>query len=96
MDRNKINLLGIISVVGIVLVFSTYDFSMEKQSVNSALAEEGPDLSSQPFHMQFVSEEVCLACHAQEKELAQFGLTAPKIAHELRESCTSCHELPRS
>ena len=96
MERSKLILLGIVSVVGVLFVLGTYNFSTGTDSVNSGLAEEAPELSSQPFHMQFLSEEVCLACHAQEKVLAQFGLTAPKIAHEPSESCSSCHKLPQS
>lgn len=48
--------------------------------------EEGP-------HQKFVDEKSCLKCHAQEINIPGLG-TAPKIPHEYRPNCISCHYLP--
>jgi hypothetical protein len=44
-------------------------------------------------HQKFVSEEACLSCHQNSITIPSVG-TTPKIAHEFRKNCTSCHLLP--
>lgn len=97
MDR-RLMLLGFVGIMGLVLVITTYsqNFKSDIPPDLNELKEKAPPLSDHPFHLSFISEEVCLACHAQKKELPAFGLTAPKIAHEPRVNCVNCHAIPKS
>ena len=56
------------------------------------LSDLFPDRPNGP-HQKFVSEEACLACHQNSITIPSVG-TTPKIAHEFRKNCTSCHLLP--
>lgn len=52
-----------------------------------------PDIENGP-HQKFQSEKECLSCHIDEKLVENVGI-APKINHEIRRNCTSCHLLPK-
>ena len=56
------------------------------------LSDLFPDRPNGP-HQKFVSEEACLSCHQNSITIPSVG-TTPKIAHEFRKNCTSCHLLP--
>ncbi len=95
MEPRRNALLSVIVVAGLLLVYLVYGPSLFTGLTLGQSTGTPPPLSSQPFHQSFISEETCLACHAQERELPAFGLTAPEIGHELRKDCVSCHQLPR-
>lgn len=91
-------LLAFVGIMGLILVYMTYS-PITKSDIppdQKELMEKAPPLSDYPFHLSFISEEVCLACHAQEKELPSLGLTAPEIGHEPRVNCVNCHVIPKS
>ncbi len=46
-------------------------------------------------HQKFVNEKSCLKCHKQEITIPGLG-EVPKIPHEFRSDCVSCHLLPPS
>ena len=94
LDSRRIVVLSIIVLAGALLVYLVYQPSFSTSRTAKVQPTDAPALSAHPFHQAFVSEEECLKCHAREKELAAFGLVAPKIGHELRNDCMECHGLP--
>ncbi len=56
------------------------------------LSDLFPDREDGP-HQKYIDEKSCLACHKQEMEIPGVGLI-PKIPHEFRPDCVSCHFLP--
>lgn len=56
------------------------------------LSDLFPDREDGP-HQKYIDEKSCLACHKQEMEIPGLGLI-PKIPHEFRPDCVSCHFLP--
>lgn len=95
MEPRKTALLIMSILAGLALVMLVYKPSLSKQpEVVQSTVGLPPPLSDLPFHGAFINEETCLQCHAEGKALPTFGLTAPKIKHELRENCVSCHALP--
>jgi len=48
--------------------------------------EQGP-------HQKYIDEKSCLKCHKNEITIPGVGLV-PKIPHEFRPDCVSCHFLP--
>ena len=83
-------------MAGLLLTYLVYRPTFRTGSRTDKIEGIAPALSAQPFHQSFVSEEVCLKCHAQKRELPAFGLVAPKIPHEVRRQCVGCHLLPSS
>lgn len=87
----------IIAGVGSLYVLSVFgdginlDFIPEK-TTPPPLSDLFPDRPNGP-HQEFVSEEGCLACHQTGVDIPNIG-KAPKIKHEFRKNCTSCHLLP--
>lgn len=55
-----------------------------------------PALSGVPFHKSYIDDATCLTCHKNGRKLDIMGQTyiAPKIKHDVRKKCTSCHALP--
>lgn len=58
--------------------------------------QRAPALPAIPFHQSFVNEETCLQCHRESRQINLQGeiLETPKMAHEFRDACVSCHQLP--
>jgi cytochrome c551/c552 len=94
LNTRKATFLTSIIIAGALLVYVVYRPELSKAARPGSVNETAPALSAHPFHQAFVSEEACLACHAQERDLPAFGLVAPRIAHEVRKECDSCHQLP--
>ncbi|MCH7497986.1 MAG: hypothetical protein IH971_09055 [Candidatus Marinimicrobia bacterium] len=94
MERPRSALISVIVVAGLLLVYLVYRPSFAGRLSLGASVATPPPLSAQPFHASFVSEEVCLQCHAQGKELPSLGLVAKKVPHEPRRNCVTCHLLP--
>ncbi len=85
-------LLILAALAGVILVYTLYQPVWWAD--RGATAEQPPPLSDQPFHQSYVNDEVCLTCHAQEKEIPAFDLVAPKMGHDLHKNCGECHQLP--
>ena len=68
------------------------DFFVEEKTP-PLLSDLFPDRINGP-HQEFVSEEACLSCHQSSISIPNIGIT-PKIAHEFRKNCTTCHLLPK-
>ena len=84
-------------IAGLALVLLVYGPDMFRGGTDGrGAADNPPSLSPLPFHQEFVSEEVCLNCHAQGKELPMFDLVAQGMPHDPRENCVECHPLPPS
>ena len=87
----------LIAGVGCLYVLSVFgeginfNFIPEK-TTPPPLSDLFPDRDKGP-HQEFVSEEACLACHQTGVDIPNIG-KAPKIKHEFRKNCTSCHLLP--
>lgn len=103
---NKPVVYSLIAAVGIILVFVVYvkqDYEViVEPEINSSIMIDGkipPQLSDlfpnrdQGPHQKYVDEKSCLACHKQEITIPGVGLV-PKILHEFRPDCVSCHILP--
>jgi hypothetical protein len=56
-----------------------------------------PPLSDLPFHRSYIDEDTCLRCHATSRVIDLMGQSyeTPKMAHEPRKDCVTCHQLPR-
>lgn len=94
---------SIICIFGLFFVFTIYEqefmsiFS-KNEIVDDKLAPQLSDLfSDRPDgpHQKFTTVENCLRCHKDGVEIPGMG-KAPKIKHELRPNCISCHKLPAS
>ena len=94
MDRGKAGLLSVIIVAGLLLVIMVYQPKVSTGIRVGTAGATPPPLSPQPFHQSFISEEVCLRCHAQGRDLPAFDLVAKKMPHEPRRMCVACHQLP--
>jgi len=91
----------IICLFGLLFVFTIYEqefmsaFS-KKEIINEKPAPQLSDLfSDRPDgpHQKFSTKENCLRCHETGVETPGMG-KAPKIPHEVRPNCISCHKLP--
>ena len=90
-------LVALSLIAGLLLVILVYGPGMfNDRTTDRSGSENPPSPSPLPFHLEFVSEEVCLNCHAHGKELPMFDLVAQGIPHEPREQCVGCHLLPPS
>ncbi len=85
-------LLILTALAGVMLVYALYQPVLWAD--RGASSEQPPPLSNQPFHQSYVSDEICLTCHAQEKDLPAFDLVAPAMGHDLSKNCDECHQLP--
>ncbi|MCH8328737.1 MAG: hypothetical protein IID15_09500 [Candidatus Marinimicrobia bacterium] len=95
MEPRKNVLLSVALLAGLALIIMVYQPSLPSMPKAAAtVVGLPPPLSDFPPHGAFINEETCLNCHAEGKALPAFGLTAPKIKHEPRENCVSCHALP--
>ncbi|MFQ6677811.1 MAG: hypothetical protein ACE5D0_05755 [Fidelibacterota bacterium] len=103
---NKIAVYSLTSLAGILLVFTInlkQDFGKDEVSkmsqpiiVDGKIAPQLSDLfegRDEGPHQEFNDENSCLKCHKQEIEIPGLG-TVPKIPHEFRKDCISCHLLP--
>ncbi len=86
--------MAAVLVAGLLLVYLVYQPTMSTGLTLGDSSATPLPLSAQPFHASFISEEVCLQCHAQERELPAFDLVAKKMPHEPRRNCVACHLLP--
>ena len=102
---NKPIVYSLIVLAGIVLAGITYlKQDMDKPvepKLNPSIMIDGkipPQLSDlfpdrdQGPHQKYIDEKSCLACHKQEITIPGVGLV-PKIPHEYRPDCVSCHFL---
>mgnify|MGYP002629841217 CR=1 FL=1 len=95
-NKKETLVFSIICILGLLLVFSVYGDDLFPGSQNTGdidppqLTDLFPDRPNGP-HQKFVSKESCLKCHGEGVEIPGMG-TAPKIKHEVREDCTSCHK----
>ena len=60
---------------------------------NSSSNNNPPRLSNIGPHRKFIDERTCLGCHQNGLDIPGVGLS-PKIPHEFRRDCISCHILP--
>ena len=103
---NKTIVYSLIVVAGIVLSSIMYSIQNSHEVVepkeNSIIMIDGkipPQLSDlfpnreEGPHQKFIDEKSCLICHKQEMTIPGVGLV-PKILHEFRPDCVSCHFLP--
>ena len=95
MEQRKGIFIIFTMLAGLLLVFLVYRPDLSTGLTLGQAEKPPPPLSDQPFHLAFINEETCLQCHAEGRDLPAFGLTAPKIGHEPRANCVSCHQLPR-
>ena len=94
MDRGRAALWAAVFIAGLLLVYLVYQPALPTGLTLGDSSATPPPLSAQPFHASFISEEVCLQCHAQGRELPAFDLVAKKMPHEPRRNCVACHLLP--
>jgi len=103
---------AIVCIFGVLLVFSVYGDRFlswagktntpVRDPITSAidnidppqLTDLLPDRPDGP-HQKFISEDSCLKCHRQGVEIPGLGI-APKIKHEIRSDCGSCHKPKRT
>ncbi len=103
---NRFLVYSLIIVSGLALVTLTYLKQESEENIEpeipSAIMIDGkipPQLSDlfpnreEGPHQKFVDEQSCLVCHKQEMTIPGIGLV-PKIPHEYRPDCVSCHFLP--
>ena len=88
----------IISCVGFLYVLTVFGYNF---NINFQLEKSTPPPLSDLFkdrengpHQKFVSEQACLSCHQNSITIPKVGKT-PKIPHEFRANCTTCHLLPK-
>ena len=103
---NKTIVYSLIAVAGVVLASIMYSIQNSDEfvepKVNSVIMIDGkippqlsdlfPDREAGP-HQKFIDEKSCLTCHKQEMTIPGVGFV-PKIPHEFRPGCVSCHFLP--
>ncbi len=82
-DFNKTTELDIVKKDGVVMVDGKIPPQLSDLFIDQ---EDGP-------HQKYVDEKSCLKCHKQEMTIPGIGLV-PKILHEFRPDCVSCHLLP--
>ncbi len=105
MNENNRLLYIIAAIGGLALLALMYapspatDAPVPTMPETAPRPEDGapPALSSLPFHMSFIDEETCLKCHLEPRQINLKGeiMETPVIAHELRDDCTACHQIPR-
>ncbi|MAJ44594.1 MAG: hypothetical protein CMF96_07620 [Candidatus Marinimicrobia bacterium] len=94
---NRLPVIIIITSVGIFTVLSVcgigVNFNLAPDiKVPPPLSDLFPNQDEGP-HQEFKSEKECLVCHQTGVEIPNIG-NSPKIKHEYRRNCTSCHLLP--
>jgi hypothetical protein len=97
MNKIQTIVFVIIVIIGAIYTLSIFGNDIEinilpKNEIPPPLSDLFPDRPNGP-HQKFVSEESCLTCHEESISFPGIG-SSPKIAHELRKNCTSCHLLP--
>ena len=103
---NKNIIYGLTIIAGIVLLIViniTQDFGDgDPTNLDPPITVDGkipPQLSDlfedrdEGPHQKYENEESCLKCHKQELNIPGLGIV-PKIPHEFRPDCISCHFLP--
>ncbi len=103
---NKTIIYSLTIIAGIVLMITMnikQDFGKKgPTNVNPPITVDGkipPQLSDlfedqdEGPHQKYLDEESCLKCHKQEMNIPELG-DVPKIPHEFRPDCISCHFLP--
>ena len=88
-------LICLISFVYVYFIFGDFKYKIENNISNEVppqLSDLFPNRENGP-HQSFVDEESCLVCHQNSISIPSIGI-APKIKHEFRKNCTSCHLLP--
>ncbi|NOZ04122.1 MAG: hypothetical protein GXO92_05885 [FCB group bacterium] len=105
MEQEKGMVYGLIIIAGLILSWLAY---VEQDTGQPHIMQKGatllvdgkvpPSLSGIPFHMSYIDEDTCLKCHSRGRtiELMNQNYVAPKMAHEFRKDCTSCHKIPSS
>lgn len=95
-----ISMVVIAALVLVLLISGAQDKAFDEETTrDKQILVDGkvpPPLSNFPSHMAFIDDATCLRCHQNGKEM-DFGgqkLVSPKIPHEFRENCVSCHQLP--
>ena len=83
-------LITIISISGIFLVNLLFDINLPSTPSSN---NNPPPLSNIGPHRKFIDERTCLGCHKNGLDIPGVGLS-PKIPHEFRRECISCHILP--
>jgi len=83
-------LFTIISISGLILINLLFDINISTTSGNNS---NPPRLSNIGPHRKFIDEKTCLGCHQSGLNIPGVGLS-PKIPHEFRRECISCHILP--
>ncbi len=88
----------VLCLFGLLLVFTVYgEVLLDGKSAD--LSKNAPPLSdlfedrADGPHQQFTTVENCLKCHKDGVNIPGMGV-APKIKHEIRNDCISCHKLP--
>lgn len=94
---NKNSFFFKIFAFGFLVFISSKFFHKKEQShplviVNGIVA---PRLSSIVFHLEKPSDSGCINCHISSKEIFynEKSFVPPKIPHENRDNCQSCHIL---
>jgi hypothetical protein len=103
---NKNIVYSLVAVAGIILagvvILKQNTHDQVDSNVKKPIMVDGkipPQLSDlfadreQGPHQKYIDEKSCLACHKQEITIPGVGLV-PKILHEFRPDCVSCHFLP--
>ncbi len=83
-------LFTIISITGLILITILFDINVSSSSGKNI---SPPRLSNIGPHRKFIDEKTCLGCHQTGLNIPGVGLS-PKIPHEFRRECISCHILP--
>ena len=105
MEQQKGLVYGLIIIAGLILSRAAYveqDAGRPRitQKDNTVLVDGKvpPALSGIPFHMSYLDEDTCLKCHTRGRtiELMNQSYVAPKMEHEFRRDCVSCHKIPSS
>ncbi len=98
MNKPLYVLFIIICLIGfgyVYFVFNGIEMNIKSEDLEATppqLTDIFPDREEGP-HQMFVSEEACLACHQESITIPSVGKT-PKIKHEFRKNCTTCHLFP--
>ncbi len=101
MSNNEKILYTIVIITGLLLIWWIYVPNGEVSTAafpdNMSITADPPKLSNLPFHLAFVDMETCLRCHGEGRQINLKGeiMEAPKIAHEVRDNCTTCHQIPK-
>ena len=88
--KYNLGLLTIITIFSIFLVTLLFDVNLSFKSKTGSMP---PPLSDIGPHRKFIDEKTCLGCHQTGLKIPGVG-NSPKIPHEFRKDCISCHVLP--